>query len=114
MAAQIHGIRNQTILYCRSRLPYLSFQSLILFQKTAPHLITAILLRMTCPSCRLQVLNEKGRRLCLISRTLIRRSLTFLFFQSLTCPRQSLRQNRTMHLTYRPSPLNCRAMMCRR
>jgi hypothetical protein len=54
LAAQIHGIRNRTILYCRSRLPYLSFQSLIPFQKTAPHPITGSLLRTTCPSCHLQ------------------------------------------------------------
>ena len=58
MAAQIHGIRNRTILYCRSRLPYLSSQSLILFQKTAPHLITGSLNPTTYPSYRLQVLNS--------------------------------------------------------
>jgi hypothetical protein len=54
LAAQIHGIRNQTILYCRSRLPYLSSQSLTPFRKMAPHLITGSLLRTMCPSCHLQ------------------------------------------------------------
>ena len=40
------------------RLPYLSFQSLTPFRKTAPHLNTGILNPKTCPSCRLQGLSE--------------------------------------------------------
>ena len=58
MAAQIHEIRNQTILYCLSRLPYLSSQNSTLCQKTAPHLNTGILSPTTCPSCRLQELSK--------------------------------------------------------
>jgi hypothetical protein len=58
LAPQTHGIRNQTILYCRSQLPYLSSQSLILFQKTALHLITGSLIPTTCPMFRHQAPNS--------------------------------------------------------
>ena len=58
MAVRIHVILNQTILYCRSRLPYLSFQNSILFQKMALNLITGILSRMTYPMFRHQAPNS--------------------------------------------------------
>ena len=58
MAAQIHGIRNQMIRYCRIHLHCLSFQSLTPFRKTAPHLNTGILNPKTCPSFRHQELSE--------------------------------------------------------
>ena len=60
--ARIHGIRNQTILYCRCRLPYLSFQSLIPFQKMAPHLITGSLSLTTYPMFRHQAPNSWENR----------------------------------------------------
>jgi hypothetical protein len=62
LAAQIHGIRNRTILYYRSRRPYLSSQSLILFQKMAPYLITGSLSPRMCPSCHLQELSKEISR----------------------------------------------------
>jgi hypothetical protein len=58
LAVQIHGIRSQTIRYCRSRFPYPSFQSLILFRKTAPRLITGSHHLTTRPMFRLREPSE--------------------------------------------------------